>query len=583
MTNVKTKLSDVIFDSLVEAGAGAFFVFTGGAISHIIDSVSSKSNEEPPYYCFQNEQAAAFAAEAFSRTNSDGKLGVTLTTSGPGASNLISGIAGAWFDCIPAIYVTGQVRTHELGIGKGRLQGGFQELDIVSMVSNITKYAKTLTNPNTVRDEILRAVLLARSGRPGPVLIDIPMDLQYEYTTVFEESSRLGKESYSVDSPKSSKHLVKNFTDKLDQELHNSKKPLLLVGGGVRHSGSAELLKDFVLRSNLPSVSTYAAIDILGSGDSNYLGPIGQFGARLANEATGLADLVIVLGSRFAQKQLGNSPQDFAPNARIIAINVDDIEMNSSPRPVDFVIKCDIKLILMNWKPIFFENSDWWKAISESSNLELDSQYDVASDEKVPLPNPYQVADITLKAIKDKSCILILDVGQNVVASVQGTKFPPNVRVISSWGNSPMGYSLPAAIGACIADKSREIVCVIGDGGFQVNIQELQTIVKYKLPIKVILWNNHGYVTIHEYQDGNLEGRYEASDLKHGYSHPNFVEVCDAYKIPTAKFGYDLTTEKLEEALFGNPGAIVIEVEVDPSARLTPSVKGKNPIHLMSI
>lgn len=572
------KLSDVISDTLVEAGAGAFFVFTGGAISHVIDSVAARSRETTPYYCFQNEQAAAFAAEAYSRTNSQGLLGVTLTTSGPGASNLITGIAGAWYDCIPAIFVTGQVRTWERAIHLGRLQGGFQELDIVSMARSVTKYAKTLTDPTTVREEIFSAVKLAKHGRPGPVLIDIPMDLQYESMELRSGGSlTAGAKIDTTDALTNVSSLVKE----LDREIAQAKKPLLLVGGGVRHANQGEALRTLVQESGIPAIATYAAVDILGPTEHSYLGVMGQFGTPLANAATGECDLVIALGSRFAQKQLGNSPQGFAPRARLVSVNIDQDEMSASPRNIDVQVHADLGPLLDSWKPRINDSQRAWIDLLRSASGDIAPSRAPESLGQRPV-NPYDLAENLVEAIGKRPCVVALDVGQNVVASVQSLKFPPNMRVFSSWGNSPMGYSLPSAIGAWLANPDKEIVCVIGDGGLQVNIQELQTIVNYKIPVKILLWNNHAYVTIHEYQDGNLERRYEAADAEHGYSHPDFVAVAKAYGIPSQKFPGGLNSDLLANALFGSPGPILVEVEVDPGARLSPSVKGTNPIHEMS-
>ena len=574
-SSLEKKLSDVIVEALIEAGAGAFFVFTGGAISHVIDSVAQKKLDSPSYFCFQNEQAAAFAAEAYSRTNPDGKLGVTLTTSGPGASNLLSGIAGAWFDCIPAVYVTGQVRTWELGIKHGRLQGGFQELDIVSMAQTVTKYAKTLSDPAAVRQEILQAVSLSRSGRPGPVLIDIPMDLQFERIQVDPVSQVIDNDEKATEF----EGVVDAAIADIELELSRSRRPLVLVGGGVVHSRSQDLVRRFVSEAKIPAVATYAAIDVLGT-EATYLGAIGQFGHPRANRATEEADLVLVLGSRLAQKALGNNPGQFAPNARVLSVNVDRDELRASPRLIDIEVEADIRALFMKWKPRRIAN-EWNFERLFQSHQESVERAGIEVSRHGPI-SPYHLASLTVSAIGSRRCTLVLDVGQNVVASVQKVSIPLTLRVISSWGNSPMGYSLPASIGAWISDRSRDVVCVIGDGGLQVNIQELQTLVAYGIPVKIILWNNHGYVTIHEYQDGNLDGRYEASDSTHGYSHPDFLRVCEAYGIRTARLRSGFGQDELEAELFGKDGPVVVEVEVDPHARLSPSVKGDNPLYIMS-
>lgn len=565
------KASDLIVEELEANGLTDFFVFTGGAISHVIDSIGNSPKSR--YFCFHHEQAAAFAAEAYSRTRRDGKVGTCLVTSGPGATNLLTGIAGAWFDSIPTLFLTGQVRTHEIGFESGQLQNGFQEVDIVSMARPVTKVAELLTEIEDLPGKVTAFLASSKAGRPGPVLLDLPMDMQY---------GEVSNSAPSIaDSPEviSSNHA--SWTSLWDS-LERSSRPLILLGGGLHNTRNPEEIVQKVNSLGIPFALTYASAD-LGSFSNHdaYLGVIGQYGNPLANEAIQHCDLLVVLGARLTQKQSVNAPESFAKNARRVAVNLDADELRDFRVPVEATILGSIDDFI-DASPAQMSLEKAWKdqlrVRKEEIAQVLSSVY--SEDLRTNPHNPYRLASALHKSFPDNS-IVVTDVGQNVVAMTQFADIKPGVRMFSSWANSPMGYSLPASIGAAISRPDASVYCVIGDGGIQVNIQELQTIATYGLDIKILLWNNHVYATIHEFQDPNLGGRHYATDSQNGYRHPDFESVAKAYGIRFVD-GSSITSLSKLQRILREPGAAIIHFEVDPSARLAPSVKGADSIDKMS-
>ena len=565
------KASDLIVEELEANGLTDFFVFTGGAISHVIDSIGNSPKSR--YFCFHHEQAAAFAAEAYSRTTLDGRVGTCLVTSGPGATNLLTGIAGAWFDSIPTLFLTGQVRTHEIGFESGQLQNGFQEVDIVSMARPVTKVAELLTDSKDLPGKVSALLASAKVGRPGPVLLDLPMDMQYS-----EFSSSSPSFGELPDETPRDHGLWMTLWDSLEV----SRRPLILFGGGLHNTRSPEEIIRKVDSLGIPFALTYPSADLgsLSNHDA-YLGVIGQYGNPVANEAVQHCDVLAVLGARLTQKQSVNSPELFANSARRIVVNLDVDELRDFRVPVEQVILGSIDdFIDASPARISIEN-DWKEKLRVRKEEVARTLSSVYSEDLGMRPhNPYRLATALHKTFPDDS-IVITDVGQNVVAMTQFADIRPGVRMFSSWANSPMGYSLPASIGAAISRPGTNVYCVIGDGGIQVNIQELQTIATYGLDIKILLWNNHVYATIHEFQDPNLGGRHYATDSQHGYRHPDFERVAQAYGIRFVD-GSNITNIAELQRILREPGAAIIHFEVDPSARLAPSVKGADPIDKMS-
>ena len=375
---------------LVDHGTDTAFVFTGGAIAHIIDSMRNYK-EKISYYCVQNEQVGAMAAEAYTRTT--GRMGVQMVTSGPGASNMITGIAGAWYDCIPAVYLSGQVRTWELTntdqvisndrtdeeMKKGLLQRGFQEIDIVNIVKPITKYAVTITKPDDIRYEFEKAYYFAREGRPGPVLIDIPMDMQWAEINPDE----LRGFQPPNNQPTDSQSLIK-----CKEMISNSLKPLIIAGGGIRQGDAVSEFKELIERTGIPVIFSYAGYDALPYDHPNNGGVMGQFGQYGANFVTYNTDLVIALGTRFTIRQIGNKPKEFAPNAKIINVNIDEGELIGGRVKADLTVRCDIKNFIKHLSELNYKTNPKWQNFVMESKV----KYPIVLDEYKKAKSCYEKA-----------------------------------------------------------------------------------------------------------------------------------------------------------------------------------------------
>lgn len=553
------KASDYIVDFLISKGIDTAFVMTGGAIAHVIDSVA-KRNKEIKYIAVQNEQVAAMAAEAYSRSGNAN--GVAMVTSGPGATNLITGIVGAWYDCIPAIYITGQVRTWELTADKATLQDGFQEVDICTQVRDVTKYAKTITEKSSLPKELEKAYHLANSGRKGPVVIDLPMDIQW---------AELSEDDMNLNSFEES--IANQF--EIDEELeiffklfNESKRPLILIGGGVKHASIKDFFNDFISNSCIPCVSSYAAYDVLEYSNKYNIGTIGQFGQYCGNDAIEKCDLLIALGTRFSIRAAGNDTKYFASNAKLVHVNIDKGELQDSRKKADLDIHTDISSFLRKIDTkVVCKNLEWINALSNSKKFDLEISKK-GTGKKV---NPYWLIEKLNEKSSDDS-IIIPDVGWQVTTLNQQGKLKHNQQMFSSWANSPMGYAVAGGIGAYFANNNKEIIVHIGDGGLQVNLQDLQTVSHYNIPLKIFVWNNFGYATIQAFQEGNLDKRFHATDFEHGYSCPNLKELADLYRLEFFKVDNDEGVEACVSDVLSSKRPVLCEVIMDINFRPVPSL-----------
>lgn len=559
------KGSDFIAQFVTEQGSSHSFVLTGGACAHIIDSLARHPGHQ--VVCVEHEQAGAMAADGFSR-NGEGRLGVAVATSGPGATNLITGIACAWFDSVPAVYITGQVNTFEQ---KGNLkirQMGFQETEIVEMVSSITKFAKKVDRPEDLKKTLQEAYFLAREGRPGPVLIDVPFNVQ---TSDIDFSKT--EDFRFPEKPSTQEELDFSWLEK----LFSAQRPTLILGYGVRAAGAGDLVDELLRALNIPVVVSWSGLDLVDSKHPQYVGQIGVYGARAANFAVQNADFILSIGSRLDSRQTGGKYQSFAREAFRVIVDVDRNELHKNRVEPHVAISADAKVFISqllkalaqkNSKPNF---SDWTSKTSQwKSELPI---YDKSRKENT-IVNPYRFFD-ELSERLESDAFLIADTGATLTWMIQGLRVKKGQRVTSAFGNSPMGYALPAAIGAWFA-KKRPVYCVIGDGGFQINIQELQTLVHYQLPIRIIIMNNRGYGIIKQFQDLYLEGRHIATG--EGYSCPDFGKIASAYGVQFVAVQNDGDILTSLEKLKTIQGPIVFNVNVEPTEKLEPKLGWGRPI-----
>jgi acetolactate synthase-1/2/3 large subunit len=516
------------------------------------------------FTCFQHEQSAAMAADAAWRTT--GKVGVTMATSGPGATNLITGIACSWFDSIPSFHITGQVNQSESreSLGAQVRQAGFQETDIVGIVKPLTKWAHKVETIEDLVDSLSVALNKATTGRMGPVLLDIPMNIQKELVSE-EQKARALKDSLQVQNTNSEINPV------LTDFFSNSNRPLVIIGAGLAFNSKVEKTQMWCENFGIPYVATWAAMPYLERSKSGYLGTIGVYGSRIANWSVQAADKIIVLGSRLDNRQRTGNPKGFAPFAQILVLDIDEEELKKYNSQKNYET---LKFNLANSEMLLgnsmkkYQDSDWRLEISKiKEKITNGFENSVMPGEL----NPY----FAFQKIQDKfqpNSIVVSDCGANLCWVYQPYQ-PDSSFLFTAGGNSPMGYSLPAAIGAQICNPQKTVYCFIGDGGLQMNIQELQTVMNYQLPIKIVIQNNFGYGIIKQFQDAYFNGRYYATG--EGYSQPDFKKIAAAYGIP-----YQIITKEAELNNFKFSGGVeIIDLQLPPNSLITPKTEMDRFIH----
>lgn len=564
-----TKLSDYLIDFLANQGIKHVFQIIGGASVHMVHSIDENSKLE--LICVQHEQAGAMAAESYARMTKN--LGVAMATSGPGMTNLLTGIACAYFDSIPTIYITGQVNTNESKGTRKVRQVGFQETDIVEMVCPITKYAVRVEKSENIRYFLEKALYIAKSGRPGPILIDIPMDLQRAEITP-STLKRFDPKEIELDID--DKKEVQNKVDKSLILIKKAKRPVIIAGGGVRYADQTEEFKKFVEKLGFPVVSTWSGIDVLPHAHPQYIGQIGVYGNRGANFAIQNSDLVISIGSRLDTRITGGRPETFARGAKKIVIDIDRAEIyKKRGLNPDIGICSDIRDVL----PKFINSivaadiptiSDWMQKTKEWKK-----KYPAVLKEwktRKSLVNPYHFVE-TLSEVLDDNAVTVTDCGANLTWAIQAFKVKKKQRLFSAMGNSPMGYALPASIGASLALDKKDIICIMGDGGLQINIQELQTLKHYDIPVKIFILNNHSYGIIKQFQDMYFGGKYVGTTEQSGYSVPDFIKIAKAYGLKTATIKTHRNLARSIKKVLATKGSIICDVLVPDDSKLIPKLE----------
>jgi acetolactate synthase-1/2/3 large subunit len=509
------KVSDYIALKLESKGVEFVFELSGGMITHILDSINQKTSID--IITMHHEQSAAFAADAVGRVL--GMPGIALATSGPGATNLLTGIGSCYFDSVPAVFITGQVNRHEQKGDRGIRQLGFQETDIVSMSKHITKASFKVEYPDDVPKMLELAFQIALSGRPGPVLLDIPMDIQR--ANIQDDLLSSTEEIEDVNSK-----LIDDEIVNLSVELAKSKKPILLVGRGLKASFVENEFYTFLSLTELPVVSSLLAIDALEHNHPNRIGFIGSYGNRWSNIALGECDLLIVLGSRLDIRQTGADTKIFE-SKKIFHIDCEVEEINNRIKGC-VPICCNIKTFLNRYIEINTEKKvakklDWFDYLNKLRNKWPD-----INELKVEGINP-NVFFHSLSQNSSLSKAYLADVGSHQMWAAQSLEIKSGQLFLTSAGMGAMGFALPASIGACFALNRKPVVAIIGDGCMQINIQELQTIFRNQLPIKIIIMNNRNLGMIRQFQDSYFESRYQSTWW--GYSAPDFEKIGLSYGI----------------------------------------------------
>ena len=554
------KISDLIVRFFEDKGIKNVFLLSGGMMMNLLDSLSKSS--KITYVCNHHEQASAIAAEAYARVNNS--IGVCYATSGPGATNTITGIAGAWLDSSPVMFLTGQSRTgitvRGSGISNLRMYGNF-EVDISKIVEPITKYSVFLNNPNDIFYELEKSYYLATSNRPGPVLLDVPLDIQ---ATIVDEDNL---NHFSI--PKKKKI---NFDyNYVKSELENSHKAIVLAGNGIRVSNQVKEFISFIYDIQIPVVTTQLANDLIAYNDNLYIGKVGLRGDRAGNYAVQNADLIIVIGSSLHITTTGYDLDKFAPEAKKIIIDIDDAILEKNKNISQLQIKSDIKTFLetLKGKVKPLKSNDWIKVLTNWKNSfrVVDEPHHFNND-KI---NTYQLVNELSNSLIGNE-IVITDSGSLYYIMGQAFLTKKNQRVIVSGALGAMGYALPASIGASFAEPNKNIFCITGDGSAQLNIQELQTISHHKLNCKILIINNNGYASIRNSQSAFLNGHLAGCSENTGVSFPNWKKLSSSYSIPYKSIDKPCEIKSMLHDVINTKGPLFVEIFVTENVKMLPSV-----------
>ena len=540
------KVSDVIIQYLKANNIEIVFGIIGSANSHIFNSILEEGNIK--LVSVHHEQAAVMAMGAYYR--STGKMAVALVTAGGGASNASTGILSNWADSIPGIIISGQEQSYYLDEYKDMRMFGVQGYDSVTAYDNCTKMSKVITESN-IHTLIPFAFSLTQEGRPGPVFLEVPFDVQSKMI----EEQKIKVTPISEIYPE-----ISSDTDYILSVLSQSKRPVILGGHGVKLAKAEKLFKQFVKDYNIPTVLSWSAVDLLDDKDPNYFGRPGVQGQRAANFIVQNSDLLIVLGSRLSLLQTGYKREDFAPYAHIIHVDIDDTEINKFNGKN---IKADVGELLTSL------NSKWKAKLDIEEWIiycnEVKQKYPLVMHEHLADPtNSYTFIDKFSQKVSDNYTI-VTDMGTALLSGFYGWRIKPNQKMFTSLGLGEMGYGLAAALGAGFGDKP--VMCLNCDGGMMMNIQELQTIKTHNLPVKIIIFNNDGYLMIKHTQNMLFKGARTCVDKQSGVTLPDYKKV--AYV-----FDFEYFTEDNVDDFLAFEGQAIMEVFMNPDQEFIPKVRG---------
>jgi acetolactate synthase-1/2/3 large subunit len=552
------KVSDLVIKFLEDKNISHVFTVSGGGSMHLVDSLGKA--EKLKYVCVHHEQVAAMAVEGFYRLKEE--VSAAIVTTGPGGTNTLTGVLGCWLDSIPSIFISGQVNLSQTSKDTGCRQIGDQEFDIVSTVKNMTKYAVMIKDKNDILYELEKAYELATTGRPGPVWIDIPLDIQGEKVEL-----ELLKKHWSFNEKLSP---TKKELNKFYELLNLSKKPLFIVGNGIRLSKSYELFNNLLKQSNIPALTgVHSGVDCIDNTYEYYAGRIGVLGQITSNTIVQETDLLIILGSRLNVKTTGYNIPGFAPNAKKIFVDIDINEIDKHKFKIDLGIVSDLNEFLKNLQIKEDLNINEWRNFVKQERKKQVYFYPKHKNME-KYASAYYFSHKLNQYAGDKP--IITSDGSAHVVILQTFTLKKDQRLFTNVGCASMGYGLPAAIGAAFSNNEKDVICIEGDGSLQMNIQELQTLVHYKLPIKLFVINNDGYLSIKITQENFFNGREVASGKNSGISFPNLEKLCIAYGLSYVSITHNNQMDEKIQQTLNTSGPIVCELFTYPYEKHEPKV-----------
>ena len=564
------KLSDYVASKVVELGSKHIFMVTGGGAMHLNHSFGTHKELE----CIFNhhEQACSIAAESYYRLTNN--LPVVNVTSGPGGTNAITGVYGAFVDSIGMVVISGQVKweTTVRSTGLQLRQYGDQELDIEELVRPVTKYCKMVTEPHNIRYELEKAFYLASSGRPGPCWLDIPLNVQ---GAQIDPSSLQGFDPAELCEPWKKTDLA-NVSKEILQKIQNAKRPVIFAGGGVRLSGQHDAFLKLVEKLDIPLVTGWNAHDVIWNEHPNYAGRPGTVGDRGGNFVTQNADLILILGSRLNIRQISYNWNSFAREAYKIWVDIDEIELQKPTVKAEMQVHANLKdlipaLVNTDYLGRTLHHKDWMEW-----SLERNRRFPIVLQEywKNEKVNPYCFVDTLFKQLKEDQ-IIVAGNGSACVVSFQAANLKPGQRLWTNSGCATMGYDLPASIGAHKGSGDKSIICLAGDGSIMMNLQELQTISGNKYPIKIFILNNSGYVSIFQTHRNFFNGVEVGGGPKSGVTFPNFEKLSQAFDLPYRKAEKHDELDEVIRATLAIEGPAVCEIMIDENVVFAPKLGAK--------
>jgi len=575
------RVADFLVDYLGDYGIAEMFVVYGAANADIVDAFTRTNKTR--YIAVMHEQAGGFAAEGYGKVK--GKPGVAIATSGPGATNLLTPVCNCFYDSVPGLFITGQINSRFLRNDPEIRQVGFQETDIVSMARPVTKYAQMITRPEDIRYELEKALFICQDKRPGPALLDIPIDVQkaeIEPAALRGFDAAAATDSYDLAR-------VDTQIDRFLADLRKATRPVILVGGGVRTAGAVEEVREVSRRLRIPCFATWNALDVITSDFEYYGGRIGTYGGAGRNFGIQNSDLLLALGSRISGRITGGNVSSFARAAKKYVVDVDKalLQPKLQQVPADENILCDASVFIrrlldkidaMRRKESLPDFSDWTEKVMEwkvkydpvKSEFFADGAYRFEGKEYT---HPYAFVRLLSEKMGEND-ILVGDLGGNsvLVGHAFQTKF--GQRYVTNNGHAPMGFAFAASMGAWLAaDRNRRVVCLTGDGGFNMNIQELQTLVNYGIKVKTFILNNHIYGITKQFQETNFQGRAEACGPV-GYNPPDFVKVVQGYGIKTFVISKNSEISSRIDEVLAWDGPAVCDVNMHEYRTYEPRIVG---------